>query len=106
MASHVIVNVRLQNRNISSRSDYIKSRNVPNIICSHKTFGPIEEDAVGGTYSNGIWEINTKILIGKPVGKRLLRRPKYKGTISIRIILTVMRFNGVDRVHLAEDRNQ
>jgi hypothetical protein len=46
------------------------------------------------------------IFIGKPEGKRPLRRPRHRLKDNIRIDLREIEWEGADRIHLAQDRNQ
>jgi hypothetical protein len=47
-----------------------------------------------------------KILVGKPVGKRPLRRPKSRWEDNIRMDLRKVGWEGVDCIHLPQDRDQ
>jgi hypothetical protein len=47
-----------------------------------------------------------KILVRKPESKRLLRRPRCKWEDNIRMDLDGIGWEGVDWMHLAEDRDQ
>jgi hypothetical protein len=47
-----------------------------------------------------------KILIGKPGRKRPLGRPRHKWKDNIRMDLRDMGWEGVDWVHLTQDREQ
>jgi hypothetical protein len=47
-----------------------------------------------------------KILVGKPEGKRPLRRAKYTWDDNIRKDPREIGFQSVDWIHLAQDRNQ
>jgi hypothetical protein len=47
-----------------------------------------------------------KIFVGKPDGKRPLGRPRCRWEYNIIIDLTEIRWEGVDWIHLAEDRDQ
>jgi hypothetical protein len=47
-----------------------------------------------------------KISVRKPEGKRPLGRPRHKWEDNIRMDRTEMGWEGVDWIHLAEDRNQ
>jgi hypothetical protein len=47
-----------------------------------------------------------RILVGKPEGKRPLRRPKRRGVGSIKMDLREIGWYGVDWVDLAQDRDQ
>jgi hypothetical protein len=46
------------------------------------------------------------ILVDKPEGKRPLRRLWHRWEDSIRMDIREMRWDGVDWIHLAQDRNQ
>jgi hypothetical protein len=46
------------------------------------------------------------ILVGKPEGKKPLRRPTYRWEDNIRIDLREIMWEGVDWIHLAWDRVQ
>jgi len=45
-------------------------------------------------------------LVGKTEGKRLLERPKHKWEDNIRQDLSEIVWEGVDWVHLAQDKDQ
>jgi hypothetical protein len=47
-----------------------------------------------------------KVLVGKPEGKRLLRKPRHRWEDGIRMYLTEMGLGGVDWIRLAQDRDQ
>jgi hypothetical protein len=47
-----------------------------------------------------------KILIGKPEGKRLLERPTHTWEVAIRTDLRDMRRGVLDRIYLAQDKDQ
>jgi len=47
-----------------------------------------------------------KILIGKPEGKRPLQRPRHRWEDNIRMALRETGWEGVDCMHLAQDRGQ
>jgi hypothetical protein len=47
-----------------------------------------------------------KILIGKPEGKIPLGRPRRRCEVNIRISLWEVGWEGVDWIHLAQDRDQ
>jgi hypothetical protein len=47
-----------------------------------------------------------KILVGKPEGKRSLRRPRHKWEDNSKMDLREIRFEGVVWIHLAQDRVQ
>jgi hypothetical protein len=46
------------------------------------------------------------ILVGKPEGKKTLRRSKRNWEDNIKTDLTEIRLEGVDWIHLAQDRDQ
>jgi hypothetical protein len=46
-----------------------------------------------------------KILVGKPEGKRPLRRPRHRWEDNIKMDLREIRFEGVDWIHLAQNRD-
>jgi hypothetical protein len=46
-----------------------------------------------------------RILVGKPGGKRPLRRPGHGWVNNIKIYLRMMEFNGMDWIVLARDRD-
>jgi hypothetical protein len=46
------------------------------------------------------------ILVGKPEGKRSLRRPRPRWVDNIKMDLGEIRWGGMDSIHLAEDRDQ
>jgi hypothetical protein len=45
-------------------------------------------------------------MVGKPEGKRPLIRPRHKWEDNIRTNLTEIRWEGVDWIHLTQDRDQ
>jgi hypothetical protein len=47
-----------------------------------------------------------KILVGKPEGKRPLGRPRRRWEDNIRMDLGEIGWEGVDWIHLAQDRDQ
>jgi hypothetical protein len=47
-----------------------------------------------------------KILVGKPEGKSLLRRPRRRWENNIRMDLREIGWEGVDWIHLVYDRGQ
>jgi hypothetical protein len=47
-----------------------------------------------------------RILLGKPEGKRPLRRPRCSWVDNIKMDLREIRWDGVDWIELAEDRDQ
>jgi hypothetical protein len=46
-----------------------------------------------------------KILIGKPEGKRPLRRPRHKQENNIKMDFNEIVWEGADWIHLAQDRD-
>jgi hypothetical protein len=46
------------------------------------------------------------ILVGKPEGRRPLRRPRHRWKENIKIYLGEMGFGNVDLIHLAQDRDR
>jgi hypothetical protein len=46
------------------------------------------------------------ILIGKPEGKRPLGRPRHRSDNNIRMNLQEIKWEGVDRIYLAQDMDQ
>jgi hypothetical protein len=52
-------------------------------------------------YSN-----HTRILVGKPEGKRLLRRPKRRWVGNIKIDLSEIGWDGMDWIDLVQDKYQ
>jgi hypothetical protein len=44
--------------------------------------------------------------VGKPEGKRLLGRPRRRWVDNIKIDLTEIVWDGMDRIDLTQDRNQ
>jgi hypothetical protein len=46
-----------------------------------------------------------KVLVGKPEGKRLLRRPRCRCEVGIRMDLRETGLRGVDWIRLAQDRD-
>jgi hypothetical protein len=55
-----------------------------------------------------MWEKRTayRILVGKPDGKRLLKRPRRRWVNNIKMDLREKRSNGIDWIDLAQDRDQ
>jgi hypothetical protein len=47
-----------------------------------------------------------KVLVGKPVGKRPLGKPRRRWEDGIRMDLRVIGLRGVDRIRLAQDRDR
>jgi hypothetical protein len=45
-----------------------------------------------------------EILVGKPEGRRPLRRPRHRWEDNIKIYLRKIGFGGMDWIHLAQDR--
>jgi hypothetical protein len=47
-----------------------------------------------------------RVLVGKPKGKRPLRRPRHRWNDGIRMDLREIGWEGVEWIHLAQDINQ
>jgi hypothetical protein len=47
-----------------------------------------------------------RILVGKPEGKRPLGRPRYRWVENIKMDLREIRWDGMDWIDLAQDRDQ
>jgi hypothetical protein len=47
-----------------------------------------------------------RILVGKPEGKRPLGRPRRRWVDNIKLDLTEIEWDGMDRINLAQDRDQ
>jgi hypothetical protein len=47
-----------------------------------------------------------KVLVGKPEGKRALRRPRHRWEVGIRMDLREIGWEGMDWIRLAEDRDR
>jgi hypothetical protein len=47
-----------------------------------------------------------RILVGKPEGKRPLRRPRRRCMVNIKMDLREIGWNGMDWIDLDQDRNQ
>jgi transposase len=47
-----------------------------------------------------------RILVGKPEGKRPLRRPRCRWVDNVKMYLTVIGWDGVDWIDLDQDRDQ
>jgi hypothetical protein len=45
-------------------------------------------------------------LVGKPEGKRPLQRPRHRQEVNIRMTVREIWWEGVDWIHLAQNRNQ
>jgi hypothetical protein len=58
------------------------------------------------TASMGEMRNSYKILVEKPKGKRLHRRPRCRWVDNIRMVLREIGLKGVDWMHLAQDRDQ
>jgi hypothetical protein len=64
----------------------------------------IKEDEMYRTCSMHGRKINSyEILVGKPEGKELLGRPRYKWEDEIRIYLREVGWEGVDWIHFAQN---
>jgi hypothetical protein len=47
-----------------------------------------------------------RILVGRPEGKRPLERPRHRCEDNIKMDLREIRWGGMDRIDLAQDKNQ
>jgi predicted membrane protein len=47
-----------------------------------------------------------RVLVGKPEGKRPLKRPRRRWMDNIKMNIRVMEWDDVDRIDLAQDRDQ
>jgi hypothetical protein len=47
-----------------------------------------------------------RLLVGKPEGKRPLRRPRRRWVGNIKMDLGEIRWDGVDWIHVAQDRDK
>jgi hypothetical protein len=47
-----------------------------------------------------------RVLVGKPVGKRSLGRPRHRWTDTVKVDLREIEWDCVDWVNLAQDRDQ
>jgi len=54
----------------------------------------------------GDMKIHTKFWLEKPAGKRLFRRPRCRWEDNIRMDIWEKGWEGVDWIHLAQDRDQ
>jgi hypothetical protein len=62
---------------------------------------------MGGGYSTHGEKKNAyRILVGKPEGKRRLGRPRHRWVDNIKMELREVRWDGVDWIDLAQDRDQ
>jgi hypothetical protein len=62
---------------------------------------------MGGTYSTNEAKGNAyRILVGNPVGKRLLGRPRCRWVDNIKMDLRERGWDGVDWIDMAQDRDQ
>jgi hypothetical protein len=68
----------------------------------------IKENEMGGACNTHESERRNayEIFVGKPEGKRPLGRPRRRWEDNIRMDLRVIGWEGVDCMHLAQDRNQ
>jgi hypothetical protein len=67
----------------------------------------VAEDEMGGPCStNGEKRNAYKLLVGKPEGKRPLRRPRRRRADNIRMDLGEVGWGDVDWIGLARDRNR
>jgi hypothetical protein len=53
----------------------------------------------------GEMKMQKKVLIGKPEEKRLLERPRQRWEDNIKLDRTDIKYDGVDRILLPEDRD-
>jgi hypothetical protein len=66
-----------------------------------------EEDGMGGTCSrNGEKRNAYRFLVGKPEGRRPLRRPKRRWLDNIRMDVVEVGWGDVDWIGLAQDRDR
>jgi hypothetical protein len=67
----------------------------------------VKEDEVGRAYrTNGEKRNAYRILVGKPEGKRPLRRPRRTWVDNIKMDLREIGLNGMDRINVDQDRDQ
>jgi hypothetical protein len=67
----------------------------------------IVKDGMGGACGTNREVSNAyKILVGKPEGKRSLGRPRCRWEDNIRVDLKDIGWEGVDWIHLAQDRDR
>jgi hypothetical protein len=67
----------------------------------------VEDDEIGRACRTNREKRNAyRILLGKPEGKRPLRRPRSRWVDSITLCLREIGWDGMDWTHLAEDRGQ
>jgi hypothetical protein len=75
----------------------------PNII---RTFKSRRMRGAGHVARIGEKRNPYRIFVGKPEGKRPLGRPRRRWVDNIKIDLTELGWDGVDWIHLAQDRDQ
>jgi hypothetical protein len=77
-----------------------------NLYCSPNWDDQIKEDEMGGTCSAyGEMRNVYRILIGKPEGRRPLGVPRHRWAESIKMSLRKTGFEGVDWIHMSQDRD-
>ena len=54
----------------------------------------------------GEWRGICRVLVGKPEGRRLLGRPRYRWVDNIRMDLQEVGCGGMDWIELTQDRNR
>ena len=54
----------------------------------------------------GEWRGICRVLVGKPEGRRLLERPRYRWVDNIRMDLQEVGCGGMDWIELTQDRNR
>jgi hypothetical protein len=89
----------LNDKDIQHTGDYTS----PNIIREIKSW---RMRWVGHVAHMGERRNSYGILVGKPEGKRQLRRPRHSWEVNIRMDLRGMGWEGVDWMHLVQDRDQ
>jgi hypothetical protein len=64
----------------------------------------MKEDGIGGACrTHGVMRNSYSILVGKPEGKRPLRKPRRRWKDNVRFDLRESGWKGVDRMHLTQD---
>jgi hypothetical protein len=61
--------------------------------------------AGGACSTNGEKRNAYRTLVGKPEGKRRLRRPRRRSVDNIKMDLREIEWNGVEWIHMAQDRD-
>jgi hypothetical protein len=87
---------------------YIYSSNWAFMRCSRVKFTCLPEGQVCIFYKNYNIIILTmyRVLVGKPEGKRPLRRPRCRWEDNIKMDLQIMGCRGMDWIGLAQDRDR